>query len=255
MDTARKYVVQYSGGMSSFMCAYLLSARGDDFDLLFADTNCEDADLYRFNADVERYFGKKIIRLDNEGMDIWDAQIKVKMQANTVHDSCSRVLKREPLKKYIKENYSPNNTVLVFGIGGEEKHRTKSLEFNYAPYKCEFPLIDAGVRKLQIEALLDEIGIDCPRLYEFNFPHNNCGGFCVKAGQKQAALLYKHFPQTYAYHEDKQEAMFATLGAKHGTIRKQINGEMHYLSLKDFRLILQSGEQPDLFDEGGCACV
>lgn len=250
-----KYVVQYSGGVGSFMAAYIMQCRGEDFDLLFADTNCEDSDLYRFLDDTAKFFKKEIIRIDNAGHDIWMAQAKAGMQANTKYDSCSRLLKREPLKKYLKSHYKPENTILVFGIGGEEAHRTDSIAGNYKPFVCEFPLIDQNTDRYDIEATLDEIGIDCPRLYEMGFPHNNCGGFCVKSGQKQATMLYRNLPETYAYHEKRQEALFELMGVRHGTIRKTIDGEMHYLSLKEWREMLQNGEQPDLFDEGGCACI
>ena len=39
---------------------------------VFADTNNEDDDLYRFISDCERAFGQKCERLANDGRDIWD---------------------------------------------------------------------------------------------------------------------------------------------------------------------------------------
>lgn len=248
-----KYAVSLSGGLSSFMCAELLRRESADFDLIFCDTLSEDRDLYRFLDDQEHYFGKKIIVL-SQGMDIWQAQEKVSYQANSRNDPCSRVLKREPFKKYMRENYSPDDTTIVIGIGHKEKHRTKDFERNHAPFKVIAPLTELTYTNDDIADICEAAGFNAPELYNYDFPHNNCGGFCVKAGQKQAALLLKHKPHTYRWHEEKQEILFERMGKKHPTIRKTVDGVMTYLSLREFREFLESGGAPEMYDEGGCAC-
>lgn len=249
----KKYVISYSGGLGSFMAAYLCQIKGLDFELVFCDTRSEDFDLYRFLNETKVYFGKDIITLDY-GVNIWQAQHIAFYQANSRIDPCSRMLKREQFKKYMKKNHKPEEAVLVLGIDGSEKHRTTSFEKNHAPYEVYCPLIEAGTNREDVLDVLDDIGIDPPRLYEKNFPHNNCGGFCVKSGQKQAHLLLREFPDNYKWHEDKQEALFNLMEQKRPTIRKTINGVQQFISLKEFREMIESGEQPDLFDEGNCAC-
>ena len=50
-----------------------------------------------------------------------------------------------------------------------------------------------------------ELEIDIPRLYKEGFKHNNCGGFCVKAGMGQFAHLYKVNPRRYLEYENKEQ--------------------------------------------------
>lgn len=248
-----KSVVSLSGGLASFMCAELERRAGNDFDMIFCDTKSEDADLYRFLDDQEKYFGKKIIRIV-DGRDIWQAQYDAGFQANSQKDPCSRILKREPFKKYMRANYDPETTRLVIGIGADEKHRTEDFQRNHAPFPVVAPMTELNMSNDDIAAVCEENGFRAPELYDYDFPHNNCGGFCVKAGQKQAALLLKHKRETYLWHERKQEAVFELMGCKHPTIRKTVDGVMKYYSLREFREFLEAGGAPELYDEGGCAC-
>jgi len=43
--------------------------------------------------------------------------------------------------------------------------------------------------KDEMMAWLVREGIALPRLYGLGFSHNNCGGFCIKAGQANFKLL------------------------------------------------------------------
>lgn len=249
-------VVSESGGLGSFMAAYLTMQAGHDMERVFCDTLSEDADLYRFQQETNAFFkqmGVPFTRISVEH-DIWQIQEDVKMQANSQYDPCSRVAKRELFKKWMREKYPNGDAILVLGIDHTEAHRTKDFARNHAPYAVEAPLCDRHMTREDILDVLHSIGIEPPRLYEFGFPHNNCGGFCVKAGQKQAALMLKHVPENYAWHEAKQEDMFARMGYRRPTIRKTMNGELSYLSLKEFREMLQAGEKPEMFNEGACAC-
>lgn len=247
------FLVSYSGGLGSFMAAHLIEQSGADFELVFCDTKTEDFDLYRFLNETEKFFNKKIIRLE-DGRDIWQVQADVKFQANSQKDPCSRILKRELFKKWMRANYQPSEAILVLGIDHTETHRLKDFKRNHAPFEVIAPLCKIERSREDIVDTLHMAGIEPPRLYEMGFPHNNCGGFCVKSGQKQAALLLKKLPDTYAWHEKKQEEVFVSMGAKHPTIRKNVNGKTYYLSLRDFRLFLESGGKAEMFEEGNCAC-
>lgn len=249
-----KYIVSYSGGMGSFMAAELLRRTESNFDLIFCDTLSEDMDLYRFLNETKAYFRKPITTL-SKGTDIWQTQIDSKLQASSQKDNCSRLLKRELFKKHMRQNYQPESTTLVLGIGANEKHRIRDFQKNHSPFRVIAPL--TGYPEIDndyISAVLQDIGIKPPRLYEFGFPHNNCGGFCVKSGQKQAALLLKKLPANYQWHEEKQERMFKIMGFTRGTIRKQIDNVMHYLSLKQFREYIEKGGSAEMYEEGNCAC-
>ena len=67
-------------------------------------------------------------------------------------------------------------------------------------------------------------GIEPPRLYKLGFPHNNCGGFCIKAGQAHFLHLMKTFPDRFAYHEAKEQEIRDYLGADVSILRDRRGG-------------------------------
>lgn len=104
--------------------------------------------------------------------------------------------------------------------------------------------------------MIQKYGIRLPRLYDMGFPHNNCGGFCVRAGQTQFATLLKHFPERYQWHVEQEELAYAAIGpTARPFLRKNIKGVTHYLKLSEFRSMIESGEiTADPYEFGGCAC-
>ena len=70
-------------------------------------------------------------------------------------------------------------------------HRAKSY---WRPFVNWFPLIEPPFgNKSRIIKELRSAGVREPRLYGAGFVHNNCGGFCVKAGKGQMAHLLNLF--------------------------------------------------------------
>jgi hypothetical protein len=115
---------------------------------------------------------------------------------------------------------------------------------------CQEPLMGPG----EMQAALKEMNIRIPKLYTMGFPHNNCGGFCVKTGQAQFKMLLEKMPERYKEHEEAQEKLFEQIGSKRPFIRLIRKGKMNYLSLKEFREHLQRNGQIDMYDYGGCGC-
>ena len=248
-----KTIISYSGGLGSFTAAYDALWASNDVELVFCDTLTEDIDLYRFLEETVRFLKVPFTRIA-DGRNIWQVQYDVKYQANSRIDPCSRVLKRELFKKYMRDNHTPETAEIVIGIDHTEAHRRGDFEVNHAPFTVRFPLCDRRYDREHILDVLDKAGIRPPRLYDLDFPHNNCGGFCVKAGQRQAKLLLDKLPETYAWHEKQQEAVITLMGKKHGTIRKMVDGVTHYLTLREFREMVERGETIEKYVEGNCAC-
>ena len=110
-----------------------------------------------------------------------------------------------------------------------------------------------GKRDLMRSAL--ENGIAPPRLNRDGFPHNNCGGFCIKAGQAQFKLLLKKFPERYAFHEQKERELRNYLGKDVTILREMRDGEFFSLTLEALRHRLEASGEIDEFDWGGCGCA
>lgn len=113
---------------------------------------------------------------------------------------------------------------------------------------CDEPYID----KEDVKANLASVGIELPTLYKLGFAHNNCGGFCVRAGQGHFARLLEQKPELYAYHEDKEQQMREFLGKDVTILKKQINNERVNLSLMQLRQL--RSDEIDMSDIGGCGC-
>lgn len=172
--------------------------------------------------------------------DIFDL---VDFVGNTRIDPCSRMLKRETIKNYIDTVYSPNNCVIAVGIHSDEIERAIEIKRNWTNngYDVVFPLED--VEKLdtqqEIDYMLNEYGVDM-EMYRLGFEHNNCHGACVKAGQKQWAMVYLYFPHVFAEWESREQTWIENHeGKAYPFLRKTVNGEQGYMTLKQFRKYIE----------------
>lgn len=247
-------IISYSGGLGSFMAAKLtIDQHGvENCHLLFTDTKTEDEDIYRFLRQTSKALKAQLTSIC-DGRNIWEVFNDRKFMGNSRVDPCSEELKRNIARRFMDRFVGPERGILVVGIGSDEKHRMNAIQENWSPYSVEAPLIEKPATREQILDVLDQLGIEPPRLYELGFPHNNCGGFCVKTGQAQMAMLLRVFPDRYRWHEAEQEKLFAKIG-HHGFIRRVVDGKIQYLSLKEFREMLEAGEKPDLYPQKGCGC-
>ena len=256
MDT--KHVVNYSAGACSWCAAKRVAERHgtENLILLFADTQIEDEDTYRFLEESAANVGGTLVRIA-DGRDPWQVFRDRRFIGNTRVDLCSRILKRELLWAWIRENCNPVDTIVYLGLNWDETNRLDVTQSREPDWKIEAPLeAPPYLDKKQMLARIKNEGIEIPRLYNYGFPHNNCGGFCVKAGQAQFQLLLRVLPDRYRYHEEQESEMIDFLGKKNISIlRDRSGGTTKPMSLKVFRERLEA--QPNLFDcheWGGCAC-
>jgi hypothetical protein len=260
VENAPAHVVFYSGGVASWaaakrLCEPMSAEERADVVLLFTDTLIEDPDLYRFLEEGAANIGANLVRIA-EGRTPWEVFRDVRFLGNTRADPCSRVLKREPAKKWVDENCNPDVTTLHFGISWEEAHRWPSIERNWLPFKTSAPLMDAPyLFKNQVMDLVTAEGIAIPDLYSKGFPHNNCGGFCVKAGQAHFLNLLRHYPERYADHEAEEVSLRRYLDSDVAILRDRTKGETRPLTLFELRARAEQDDQTlDLFEWGGCGC-
>jgi hypothetical protein len=105
--------------------------------------------------------------------------------------------------------------------------------------------------KREMIAWARRCGLTPSRAYAQGFAHDNCGGFCIKAGLGHYATLLRERPDVYRQHEAEEAN---PIFGGHTVLRERSGGETTPLSLKQYREQLQAGRQPDLFDIGGCGC-
>ena len=250
-----EHIVFYSGGLTSWEAARRVREKEGDVTLLFADTKMEDEDLYRFLHEGAEAIGATL-EMVADGRDVWQVFHDKRFLGNSRIDPCSEILKRNLMRKWVISRYEPSECTLYVGLDWTEPHRVETIQERYRPYDVQAPLTERPlVTKKDIMATLTAIGIAPPRLYEMGFPHNNCGGFCVKAGQAHFKRLLQVMPERYAYHEEKERELRDYLGKDVSILKDRRGGKFKTLTLKEFRESLQKGEACDELEWGGCGCV
>lgn len=266
----------------------------DNVVLAFCDTMIEDEDLYRFLLDTAKHlttkavteelewlclnvppvyedyrashlialsivwnkvFGESFVYLQ-DGRDIWEVFQKNRWVGNSRVAHCTVDLKGKIFGRWLTQAYQPEDCVLHFGFDWAESHRLETAKKNWSPYACEAVLCDPPyLNRQQILQVIDDCEIDLPRLYEMGFSHNNCGGFCVKAGLKHFKKLREVLPKVYDYHSEKYEEIALLLPTAKPFLKKTVNKVQSYLTLKEYGAMLDS-ETPieDIVEESQCGC-
>ncbi len=139
----------------------------------------EDADNQRFMKDVEKWLGVKIETAKNRkfpnasAVEVWD---KRKFMSGPHGAPCTIELKKEARYEFEKDN-EIHWHVLGFTKDEENRHDRFVLgeRENVIPV-----LIEDGLSKKDCFKILQQAGIDLPRIYKMGYPNANCIG-CVKA--------------------------------------------------------------------------
>lgn len=267
----------------------------EDVILLFTDTLIEDEDLYRFliESTSEMYGIKQSEILElvehipkvsketmeerkeyltklselarkrngnfiwiNDGRDPWDVFKQTRFLGNSRLAKCSHELKQDMSAKYLRKHYEPEQCRLYLGIDWTEKHRTAAPIRNWKPYTVDFPMCEEPfLTKIDHIKELEKLNIQTPKLYNLDFSHNNCGGFCVRAGQGHFVNLLNKLPDLYKYHEEKEQEMIDFLDRDVSILTRTRKGVKQNLTLRQLREeYKKEPKQIDMFDIGGCGC-
>ena len=252
-----KHIISFSGGLASFFEAKLSIEKygKENVELVFCDTNSEDEDLYRFIKDAEKYLGMEVIRLV-DGRDIWECAFEDNFLYNSRVANCTIKLKMRLFKRYIKQ-YTKDEITVHIGFDFTEMHRFERTEKHYK-CKVESLIIDTTLEKYSMRVELEKLGIKLPLLYRLGFAHNNCGGFCFKAGIGHFKQLYLKLPDRYDYHMNKEQELIKQIGRDVSILKRVRNNEKVTLTLKDLKEdFIKQGTQLSFFEEydiGGCDC-
>lgn len=260
-----KHVVQFSTGAGSAEVAYRVAAKYGvkDLVLLTADTLVEDHDNWRFAGQVVRdlsdFSGAQpdwVILAD--GRTPMEVGRDLKCVPNNRMAVCSRVLKRELLRKWINENCDPADTVIYMGFDWTEPERHEAAVPHWKPFRIESPLLHPPyVGKPELLNTFREVrGIEPPRLYSWGASHANCGGACVRGGQASWELLLRMHRNRYLDWEAEEALTREVLDKDVSILRDRTGGTSTPLTLRAFRERLES--QPALFDDmdwGACGCT
>lgn len=191
-----------------------------------------------------------------DGRHPWEVFEERPFIGNSRVDLCSEILKRDFMDAWRNTHCSPDATVCYVGIDWTERHRLERMLPLVAPWcyeapLCQRPLLDKGA----VLAWMTAQGITPPRAYCMGFPHNNCGGFCVKAGQAHFAHFYRRWPNRYAWHEYWENRLREIVGDYSMLTDRRGDGKKKPLTLTALRLRIEAGEDFGQEEWGGCGCA
>jgi 3'-phosphoadenosine 5'-phosphosulfate sulfotransferase (PAPS reductase)/FAD synthetase len=251
--------VSLSGGSASAVAADRVIERygKPNVTLWFADTLWEDEDLYRFLVDLETRWGMTIERFADGRPPLEVAEDK-KLIPNSLAAPCSHELKQKPFLRYIESQ--PKPLTVHLGMSWDEEHRMgkpKEIYEGVEGVTVDFPLLWKPIPYLSYTKTIIEWGIKAPRLYELGFPHNNCGGRCVRQGQREWLRLKRTMPERFeevTAWEQIQRTKSKTRQDR-AILKETINGQVVPLTLRELEN-RQDTDQIEMFpgDNFGCFC-
>ena len=202
-----KYVIWYSGGHSSALCAIECVKKYGKENVILLNHNIsdevEDKDIKRFKNEVAAYLMIDITYANMEG---WEDKTPLRVckelggfKFGNGPVLCTYHLKTKPFHKWLKDNYPVEpgevreDITLIYGFDKNETNRIQrriGVMINQG-YKCDFPLAfwDRTIEDTE------EIGINKPITYKLH-KHANCIG-CLKAGMQSWYLVFCLYPKLW----------------------------------------------------------
>lgn len=175
-------VVWFSCGAASAVAAMkTMELYGDTCNVTLVNNPVieEDSDNTRFLKDVEKWLEVEIATASNfkyptcSAVDVWN---KRKFMSGPKGAPCTI-----ELKKVARQQYEMDNDIdwHVLGFTSEEVGRFIRFKSNERSNTLPI-LIDAKLSKAACYKILQDAGVEPPRMYEMGYPNANCIG-CVKA--------------------------------------------------------------------------
>jgi len=174
-------VVWFSCGAASAVAAKkTLEKYGDTHEIRVVNNPVdeEDADNRRFLKDVEKWLGVDIEEARNSKypkascVEVWNDR---SFMSSPYGAPCTLELKKAARYEWESKNHTDHH-VLGFTLNEKDRHD------NFV--KSERPLlpvlIDEGLTKGDCFRIVEEAGLELPRIYKMGYPNANCIG-CVKA--------------------------------------------------------------------------
>lgn len=174
--------VWFSCGVASAVaCKKTIEKYGETHNILIVNNPVieEHEDNKRFLKDVEKWIGLPIIEAKSKEfptasiIDVFDKRKYI----SGVHGApCTKFLKKQARYEFELENKIDWH-VLGFTIDELTRHErfTKFERENLLPI-----LIDEKLTKIDCFKIIEEAGIELPKIYKFGYPNANCIG-CVKS--------------------------------------------------------------------------
>lgn len=207
-------------GVNSAVMAYLVLQQNPDAVIAHCDLgDSVHLDSHRFIDDLEKWYGKEIVRVRSEKYANIDEVFEHRKYLAGINGApCTGEMKFAP-----RMNFERPWDTHYWGYTADTRDakRFRLMQESYPLLKQRAPLIDMGMKKRDTHAFIIEQGIRRPYVYEIGMPNGNCL-CCVKASSPNYwAHQRKHFPDVFARR--------AAQCRKYGARLTRINGVRIYI--------------------------
>lgn len=165
---------------------------------IYIDIADQHEDSMRFIRDCEKIIGKKVTILRSSKYKSVEECIRAFGWFRNIHNNfypCTNRLKKE-VRKIWEEEHKNFELTYVWGFDARETARAeRTIEANPQAEHI-FPLIEKNLSKQDVHAMLDNLGIKRPKMYDMGYPNNNCVG-CIRGGMGYWNKIRNDFPEVY----------------------------------------------------------
>lgn len=185
----------FSAGAASAV-ATKLAMKDGPVEIVYCETGAEHSDNARFIADCERWFGQSVTRIKSDKYaDTWDVWERTRYLAGIDGARCTGELKKIPRFAYQRPH---DHHVFGYTADAGDISRMKKFVANFPELvSVRAPLIEKGLNKQNVLALIEGAGIALPVMYALGFHNNNCR-ICPKSTSPDYySLVRKHFPHDF----------------------------------------------------------
>ncbi len=198
----------FSCGAASAV-ATKLAMRDGPVEIVYCDTGSEHPDNARFLRDCEAWFGQAVTVIKSEKYtDTWDVWERRRWLNGIDGAACTGELKKIP-----RFTYQRPTDHHVFGYTADAADAKRLADFVEAfpeLVSVRTPLLEAGLTKANVLAIVQGAGIRLPIMYGLGFQNNNCIP-CPKASSPDYwSLVRREFPAEF----DRMAALSRELGAR-----------------------------------------
>jgi 3'-phosphoadenosine 5'-phosphosulfate sulfotransferase (PAPS reductase)/FAD synthetase len=206
-------LVWFSRGAASAI-AWQISRRADpECIAVHCTTGAEHPDSDRFEREWSRRMNAEVITLRSEDYpDTWAVWERTRWLAGINGARCTGELKVAPRLAFQRPD-----DIHVFGYTADaaDVARAQRLRETYFEMRIETPLIDAGLTKQAVLAMVEGAGVALPEMYRLGYQNNNCIP-CVKATSPDYWALVR---QTHPEQFERMARLSRELGVRLCRIR------------------------------------
>lgn len=169
----------------------------------------EHHDNRRFLIDVEKWIGQKIqIAINPKYQDCSAASVWKDRRYMSGVDGAPCTLELKKKARQIWEENNPSD-YLVMGFTSEEKGRYDRFK-KFERENIIGVLIDEGITKSDCYSIIQNAGIELPKIYKLGYPNANCIG-CPKA---TSPTYWNHVRKVHPWIFNQRAEMSREIGAK-----------------------------------------